>query len=314
MSDAVHSGPADPRLVILANLSANAMFRLGHRRSLLRYARAAGFRPELYFTVGAQHQQRLLRQRVIGQVPMVAVAGGDGTVHSALQILAGTDVTLGILPLGRANNFATALGLPLDLPSAFRILAHGRSIAVDLGKADDEYFAEAAGAGLFAHLLAITRGHHRFVNVWRGLGLLFGVLFTGHTRHFALEIDGVRQQEDAVNVTVANTFAVGYNLPIAPDAQVTDRFLDVVIVGPLRRREMIPYYLALRAQAHTELPKVQILKARRVRISAGRARLMHIDDRPLRRRTMLIEIVPGVLRVRVDHAAAPAAAAEARRA
>ena len=61
------------------------------------------------------------------------VCGGDGIVHTALQVVVGTAVPLGIIPAGSGNDFARALGLPLgDIVSAAALVLAGHSIAVDL--------------------------------------------------------------------------------------------------------------------------------------------------------------------------------------
>jgi diacylglycerol kinase (ATP) len=287
-------------LLILANRSAGSLLQVGVSGALRGYARAAGFEPEVVNVLGAAHMQAVLREQVIGKRRLVAVAGGDGTIHDAIQLLAKSDVTLGILPQGTANNFATALRLPKDLPSAFRVLADGEERAVDLGEANGEYFAEAAGVGLFAEVLAITRAGHDLRTVLRGMRVVLGTLIANRPRRLTLVVDGERHQEEALNVTVANSFAVGYNLPIAPTARVTDSRLDVVVVGPLTRREMFTYYRAIRAQSHLELPKVHAYRARTVEISARHRTVVHLDDRVRWRTPITLRVVPGALKVLVD--------------
>ena len=291
--------PAEP-LLVFANGSAGSMGRFRGGDPLLRYAEAAGLRAQIIATRSAGDLQRQLRTRALGKVSRVAVAGGDGTLHAAVQVLAGSEVTLGILPQGTANNFATALRIPRDLPSAFRTLAEGEERRVDLGLAAGEYFTEAAGVGVFADLLAFTGGHHSFGNMLRGLEVVFRTVLLDRPRRVTLEIDGERHVEEVLNVTVANTFAVGYNLPIAPSARATDARLDVVIVGALTRREMATYWRALRRQEHLALPKVQTIRARRVTLSARHRLQVHVDDRVMRRTPLEIEVAPGALRVMVD--------------
>src|SRR5687768_2414378 len=110
------------KLLIFANRYAGTLSRLRGQTPLEHYARQAGCIPEIVYTRSGPHLRKELRERVIGKVPRVAIAGGDGTIHSAVQVLARSGVALGILPQGTANNFATALRLPRDLPSAFRVL------------------------------------------------------------------------------------------------------------------------------------------------------------------------------------------------
>src|SRR5690349_9625514 len=118
-----------------------------------RMAREIGLDVEVV-AVESPHEMRWrIRQLVASGAERVGVAGGDGTVSLAVQELAHGDTALGIIPQGTANNFATALRLPQDLPSALRVLNEGNILAVGLGKVAGRYFTESAGVGLFADAL-----------------------------------------------------------------------------------------------------------------------------------------------------------------
>jgi diacylglycerol kinase (ATP) len=86
--------------------------------------------------------------RARNQVDRVVVAGGDGTLNTAVQALAGTDLPLAILPLGTANNLARSLGLPNDLKEACEVAAKGTLRAIDLGWINGRYFFTTASMGL----------------------------------------------------------------------------------------------------------------------------------------------------------------------
>jgi diacylglycerol kinase family enzyme len=290
----------DERLLILANRRAGGLSRLREEESLEGYACQAGINADVVFTRNPSQLRQILREQVIGKRHKVAVAGGDGTIHCAVQELACTDTVLGILPQGTANNFATALRLPRDLPSAFRVIAEGEERSVSLGKADKEYFTEGAGAGIFAEVLALTSGTHGAGSILRALRVVARATLTGQMYRFMLEIDGVRRSEEVFSVTVANSFCVGYNLPIAPFARLTDTELDVILVGALTRSEIFSYYKAVRAQTHLNLPKVESLRAQEVVIDSRRHATVHVDDRVHRRTPVTIRIVPEALRVMVD--------------
>src|SRR5262245_52730234 len=65
---------------------------------------------------------------------LIIVGGGDGSVSSAAQAVAGTEATLGILPLGTLNHMARDLGIPLDLQDAAKLVGSGKSRAVDVAE------------------------------------------------------------------------------------------------------------------------------------------------------------------------------------
>jgi YegS/Rv2252/BmrU family lipid kinase len=78
----------------------------------------------------------------------IIVGGGDGTITSVMGAIAHRDAVLGILPLGTANSFARAVGIPLDLAAAIDVLFDGKVADVDLGKIDNTYFGNTAAVGL----------------------------------------------------------------------------------------------------------------------------------------------------------------------
>jgi diacylglycerol kinase family enzyme len=84
----------------------------------------------------------------VSRAPMVIVGGGDGTLSSAIDHFLGTGTVFGLLPLGTANSFARALGVPLGLPEAIQVIGQGRRKRIDLGEIDGDYFANTASIGL----------------------------------------------------------------------------------------------------------------------------------------------------------------------
>jgi diacylglycerol kinase (ATP) len=287
-------------LLIFANRYAGTLARLRGRTPLEQYAVDAGFEPRVIYTNSAIHLRRMLREQVVGREERVAVAGGDGTLHAAVQVLAGTDTALGILPQGTANNFANALRLPLDLPSAFRVIAAGESRRVSLGDAGGEYFTEAAGVGVFADTLALSRSAGRGKSIPRTLNALFRLMVTNRPYHLSLIVDGERHEVDAFNVTVANSFAFGLNLPIAPHARLTDEHLDVVVIGSVSRREWARLWRAVKAQTHLHLPNVRCFQGRHIRLESRHSLRVHVDDRARRRTPVDLRVRPESLKVLVD--------------
>lgn len=288
---------SEDRLLVLANRSAGTLRRTGGESPLETAARRAGLEPEIVWTRGARHLQRVLRERVIGHVPRVAIAGGDGTLHYAVQLLARSGVTLGIVPQGTANNIATTLGVPRDPDEAFRLIASGSKRTIDLGLANGRWFTEAAGVGLFADLLHVTHASHGLQAAFRALRLTLATVLFRRPRHITLVLDGQPVLGEVLNVMVANTALVGYNVPIAPEAVLEDRQLDVITVAPLGLMEVIRYYRAMRRSEHIALPKVSRRLAARVSILTRGAARAHVDDRCILRTPLEIEAVPKALSV-----------------
>ena len=82
------------------------------------------------------------------RAPLVVIGGGDGTLGATAGALAGHRVTLGILPLGTRNHLARALGVPLDLVEAAKLIAAGPTRRIDLARCNDVAFVNNASIGV----------------------------------------------------------------------------------------------------------------------------------------------------------------------
>jgi diacylglycerol kinase family enzyme len=79
----------------------------------------------------------------------IVAGGGDGTVRTVAQELAGSTIAFGILPLGTLNHFARDLGLPLDIPGAVAIIAGGATAAIDAAEVNGRIFVNNSSIGLY---------------------------------------------------------------------------------------------------------------------------------------------------------------------
>lgn len=88
----------------------------------------------------------------------IVVAGGDGTVSAAAGVAAGTDMVIGVLPLGTFNHFAKALGMDVDLDGAVRDLIDGAERHIDVGEVNGRAFVNNSALGLYPAMVA-ARDH-----------------------------------------------------------------------------------------------------------------------------------------------------------
>lgn len=284
---------------ILFNFQAGALRLSPDLDQIKSLAKEIGVKATYYQPTDKGEMARQVRALAEAGVPQIVVAGGDGTVSLAAQILAGRPNALGIIPLGTANNFATALHLPQDLPSALRVIQEGQIESVSLGKIGDRYFTEAAGVGLFADALALYgKGSNK--NLLRAL-YAFARLFLAFPRHrLKITLDGEPLVERALLCTVANTFRFGTAYPLAPNARLTDNHLDVVVVTEMRRRDLWPFYRLLRAQLHTSLPHVTTYTAREIKLESLEPLNVHADDSIVGTTPVSISVAADILKVIVD--------------
>ena len=269
------------------------------QEQLQRMAREADLDTEIIHTKSPEDMTLALQKLVKEGAERVAVAGGDGTVRLAVQTLAQTDTALGILSQGTFNNFASALRVPHNLPAALRMLRDGVVQQVDLGKVGDQYFTESAGVGLFADALALY-GQGSNKNFLRGMYATARLCLAFEAHEMQVVVDGTPHPSRVTLCEVANTYRIAQAVPIAPDADIADGLLDVIILSDLKRHELRPYLRALRAQMHLGMPKVTALRGREIRFEAAHSRNIHADDQIVGLTPITITVAPNALKVLVD--------------
>jgi len=117
--------------------------------------KAAGVEYDLAISEKKGQVVELAEQAVHAKFSPIIVTGGDGTIGDAAnglmraaQSTSGKLPPLGIMPTGSANDLVYALGLPVDLNEAAKVIAAGKTRAMDLGKLNDRYFINNSAAGL----------------------------------------------------------------------------------------------------------------------------------------------------------------------
>ena len=271
---------------------------------------ANGIEADIVETEHPGHATELARQAIKEGYEFIIACGGDGTVGETAKALIGNKkVTLGILPLGSANNVARMMNVPFDLAEAGKLLRTGKIIKSDVGRCNGEYFFETAGVGLDAALFPILNKVDKgeLIHLWDAARTL--VRFRPRSVTLVLDKRAIRMK--ALVVLVANGPYWGYSVPLAPDAKVDDHKFDVVVFRNFSKADFIRHLIA--ALLHRDYqpeqnpyhhhPKLRTFTARRVRIYVSRRRAwpVHADALPRGTTPALIEVVPGALRVISGH-------------
>ena len=104
--------------------------------------------------------KRALEQVLDREIDAVVVGGGDGSIRAVASVLAGSDVPLGILPLGTLNHFAKDLGIPTTVEGAVRVIATDPPLSVDLGEVNGQVFINNSSIGIYPYMV-FEREHQR---------------------------------------------------------------------------------------------------------------------------------------------------------
>jgi diacylglycerol kinase family enzyme len=151
---------ADP-IAVIWNATAGASHRPGLDRLIADRLREQGLAAQILPASNGREIRRLARQARQEGCRMLVAAGGDGTVSSVASFVAGTELTLGVLPTGTLNHFARDLGIPLALNDAIRTLKTGQPLLVDVAEVNGRIFVNNSNLGLYPRLVAQRQARQR---------------------------------------------------------------------------------------------------------------------------------------------------------
>lgn len=263
-------GPGLPEPVaLLVNPEAGPGWRRHRIAAVVEAARRRLPGLSVWPTVGPGDAERLAAQAAEKRVGTLLVAGGDGTMHEALQGLAGTDTCLGPLPAGTANVLCRELGLPLHPVAALERLLAGRPRRVTLGRvrgvdasgaAIDRRFVLMLGVGLDAAIVADVPGKVKRV-LGAGAYFLQGLL-TGMRYPFAevrVTCDG--ETLSGTSLVIANARNYAGSFLLAPDAALARPDLCLVLFEGRTPGAYLGHALGVLMGRHLDRPGVHVRHA-----------------------------------------------------
>ena len=239
----------------------------------------------------------LAREVVADGVDALVVCGGDGMVNLALQAVGGTSTPLGMIPAGTGNDIARYVDLPRNDPEAAarRVLA-GTTRTIDLARVNGRWFATVMAAGFDAvvneraNRMRWPKGQMRY-----NLATL-AELRTFEPLPYVLDLDGTTLQLSAMLVAVGNGPSFGGGLRITEGAVLDDGLLDVVIIKPMSKTELVRTYPRLFSGTVDTHPQYEHHLARRVTVAAPGI-VGYADGERFGPLPLTIECVPGALTV-----------------
>ena len=248
------------------------------------------------------HPDRLPRiiREYRDRVDLVIVGGGDGTLNAAVEGLVDTQLPLGILPLGTANDLARTLGIPATLPEACQIVAAGKVHYIDLGWVNGKYFFNVASMGLSVKITRrLTKEVKRRWGVFAYAATAIKALL--QTRAFEAEIqsEDKRERVRTVQIAVGNGRFYGGGMAVAEDAAIDDQRLDLYSLEIDRWWQMLLVLPAMRRGNHGNLPWVRSWQGKEFVVYARKPRAINTDGEITTATPAHFKVVPKALPVLV---------------
>ena len=239
--------------------------------------------------------------RRAGEIDLVIVCGGDGTVAAAAKGLVEAKLPMGLLPLGTANDLARTLAIPLDLAAAADVIVAGKSERIDLGEVNGHPFFNVASLGLSAEVAGkLTREDKKR---WGPLAYAMRaaqVLLT--TRPFRARIR-VRERETEVRtlqIAVGNGRHYGGGQVVEEHASITDGRLDLYSLDPRAVWKLALQFQRFREGRHGVWAEVKTAKCTEFDITTRKPRPINADGDIVTETPAHFVVRPGAIEVFVQ--------------
>jgi diacylglycerol kinase family enzyme len=237
----------------------------------------------------------------LGQDGVLVVAGGDGTVGTAAEIIAQTGHVLAIIPTGTGNDVARSLQIPLSPEEAAGTVARGSIVTMDLGTTSAGRFAHALTVGMtcrFADLVRDERGWRRPLRypvcayrAWRDRRPLA----------INLQIDGQRVtiEQPPFQIAIVNAPRLGGRIGVdLPGARVDDGVLHLVVLSSGALRHIVGAIVHLLRASVQQAPKrALVVGGRSFQLEAAPPEVVSLDGEPIAVTPLVAEVVAGACEV-----------------
>jgi YegS/Rv2252/BmrU family lipid kinase len=185
-----------------------------------------------HLTQSQEEAEKLLRECVQAKEEMVIVAGGDGALSMAANVLAGSETAMAIIPMGTGNTFARSIEMPLDLTDAAAAIATGKIIQVDVGRVNGRVFLNSVTLGISGEIVENLDGETK-----ARLGLLswpariIPILWGHQALHLKISANDKSFNLRTHQLIISNGRYLAGPIEAAPDASLQDSRLRVFALG-----------------------------------------------------------------------------------
>ena len=270
-------------------------------KTITEYFKNAGWNCTVAYTQGEGHAEKLAKSGAENGFKTIIAAGGDGTVNEVINgiMRSGKDVDMGIIPVGRGNDFAWIAGIPTDWKKASDIIIKGNPTKTDVGHAKgkiaDKYFLNGMGFG-FEPLVNFKAQSYKHINGMASYVAAFLSVLINPPKGYevSMTLDGgeskiLKTQQISMN----NGRRMGSSFLMTPRAEIDDGLLDYMFTNhPLKGFGLIKMVLKFfKGAMVSDKENFSYGNARRVVIDVlGNGMISHVDGEEFEREGSHFEI------------------------
>ena len=223
--------------------------------------------------------------------------GGDGTLHHMVNMLAGSNKNLGIIPMGSGNDIAINLGIPSDIKKCCRIIKDQNVRKLDLGLINDKhYYLCIAGSGFDSEVNDLANNtRYPVKGPSKYTYSVYKTLITFSSKEFTVTSNGDDRNIYGMMIACANLPSYGGGMKIAPDASAMDGLFDICIIKKMSKLHFIKVFPKVFEGKHTDDPSVEIFRTKEMKLESDYDFSVFADGEYICKLPAVFKIAPGKL-------------------
>lgn len=232
------------------------------------------------------------------EIDLVIIGGGDGTLNAAIEAIIETQLPLGILPLGTANDLARTLAIPNSLPEACKIIAAGNLRRIDLGWVNNKYFFNVASLGLSVNITQqLTKEIKRRWGILAYAVIALKVIWRSRPFSAEIRINDQSFLVKTVQIAVGNGRYYGGGMAVVHDAAIDDQRLDLYSLEMDHWWQILPLLPAMRRGRHIQWPYVRALYGQEITVYTRKPHSINTDGEITTYTPAVFRVIPEAIAI-----------------
>ncbi|HHV39032.1 MAG TPA: YegS/Rv2252/BmrU family lipid kinase [Tepidimicrobium sp.] len=232
----------------------------------------------------------------------IIACGGDGTVNEIAKGIAKSDrkIPVAILAAGTVNDFANHVGLPKNINRFFQMIKDQNIKDVDLGKVNDQYFVNVAASGFLTSVGYQVQPEAKAI-FGRMAYYIEGAMEiprqSFQSMRVSFDSEEYSAEEDVHLFLISNSASVGGFKRLAPDASISDGYLDVIIIKRSDVQDLAQIFINIFRGEHIRHPNVSYFKSKRIVVESEKDASIDVDGEYGGRLPAVFEVVPNGFKI-----------------
>ena len=259
---------------------------------------------ETFLTESIGHATEITNQVLTINPDIIVACGGDGTINEVAQALVGSNVALGIIPIGSGNGLAANLHIPKTTEKAFETILNAKINKIDAGKINENYFFSNMGLGIDADVI----NNYAQTKTRNFLGYVTAstkAIFNFQPKKFNIELDDEHTlDDDFYFVFCSNSNEAGYGISFSPNAKLNDGKLDFLAVKKLNFIQQIQFSANVLGKRIEKMKQAKVLQVNSVKFNSNQTKtIAQVDGEAVifNQNSIEVSIVPNALNVIVPN-------------